>query len=204
MNKFITIEGCEGVGKSTQVKYLRDYLESTNQQTVFTREPGGTNVAEKIRNIILKEEMHPLCEALLFAAARVEHINGVILPSLAKGNIVVCDRFLDSSLAYQGIARGLGLKKVMEINEYAVNNCMPICTIFIDMNPLNSWRKQKGKVVDDRLEEESEEFHLRVYEGFKTLTKMYPERFASIEPKEDKEETSKSIIAELRKRGIIK
>lgn len=204
MKRFVTIEGCEGVGKTTQIRYLKNYLIETGQQSVFTREPGGTDVAEKIRDIILQEEMHPLCETHLFAAARIEHINGVILPSLAEGKLVVCDRFVDSSLAYQGIARGLGLEKIMAINEYAIKNCMPECTVFIDMNPLNSWRKQKGKVVDDRLEEESDEFHLKVYEGFKKLMGMYPERFISISPKKEKEETSKCIINELRNRGIIK
>lgn len=204
MNNFITIEGCEGVGKSTQVNYLKEYLEKTNQAAIFTREPGGNIVAEKIRDIILKEEMDSLCEAHLFAAARIEHINKIILPSLKSGKLVICDRYIDSSFAYQGFARGLGLEKVMEINEYALNHCMPVYTVFIDMNPLNSWRKQKGKVIDDRMEGESGAFHLKVYNGFKTLAKLYPERYIMIEPQQQKTDTCESIISALRARGIIK
>jgi dTMP kinase len=204
MDRFITIEGCEGVGKSTQIKYLKEYLELTAQPAVFTREPGGTVVSEKIRDIILKEEMSPLCEAHLFAAARIEHIEQVILPALAEGKLVVCDRYIDSSLAYQGCARGLGVDKIMQINDFAVNNCMPQYTVFLDMNPLNSWRRQKGKVIDDRMEEESEEFHLKVYEGFKKLSEMFPERYICIAPQEDKQRTAQSITAALKNRGIIK
>src|SRR5690554_938584 len=151
MKGFITIEGCEGVGKSTQVKFLKEYLEKSGQNTVFTREPGGTRTGEKIREILLRENMGAVCEAHLFAAARAEHIDSVVIPSIKQNNLVVCDRYIDSSFAYQGFARGLGLQKVMEINDYAINNCMPEYTVFIDMNPLNSWRKQKGKVIDDRM-----------------------------------------------------
>lgn len=204
MDRFITIEGCEGVGKSTQINYLKEYLEATQQTAVFTREPGGTAVSEKIRDILLKEQMSALCEAHLFAAARIEHIQEVILPSLAEGRLVICDRFIDSSLAYQGFARGLGINKILEINEYAYKNCMPKYTVFLDMNPTNSWRKQKGKVIDDRLEEESEDFHLKVYEGFKQLAKMFPERYICIVPQEDKQKTAESIVEALRVRGIIK
>lgn len=203
MDKFITIEGCEGVGKSTQVKYLKDYLEATAQSAVFTREPGGTPVSEKIRDIILKEQMSALCEAHLFSAARIEHIKQVILPSLAEGKLVVCDRYIDSSLAYQGFARGLGIERILQINDFAFKSCMPKYTVFLDMNPNNSWRKQKGKVIDDRMEEESAEFHLAVYEGFKKLAASFPERYISIVPQEDKRATAKSIVEALRVRGII-
>ena len=204
MKNFITFEGCEGVGKSTQIRYLKEYLQKTNQPALFTREPGGNEVGEEIREILLKEKMSALCEAHLFAAARIEHINTVILPALNQGMLVICDRYIDSSFAYQGFARGLGLEKVMQINEFAVNNCMPQYTVFLDMNPLNSWRKQKGKVIDDRMEGESGEFHLKVYDGFKRLSQAYADRYIVIEPKPLKEETSQSIIDALRKRGIIK
>lgn len=204
MDRFITIEGCEGVGKSTQVNYLKEYLEATGQTAVFTREPGGTPVSEKIRDILLKEQMSPLCEAHLFAAARIEHIKKVILPSLAEGKLVVCDRFIDSSLAYQGFARGLGIERILQINDFAYKNCMPKYTVFLDMNPTNSWRKQKGKVIDDRLEEESAEFHLAVYEGFKKLAADNADRYISIVPQEDKQKTAESIVEALRVRGIIK
>lgn len=203
MKGFITIEGCEGVGKTTQVRFLKEYLEQTGQHAVFTREPGGTAVAEKIRNILLHDKMDALCEAHLFAAARIEHINEVILPSLNQGKLVICDRYVDSSFAYQGYARELGLDKVKEINQYALNNCMPQYTIFLDMNPLYSWRKQKGKVIDDRMEGESRVFHLRVYEGFKKLAALYADRYILIEPQQEKITTSNSIVNALRERGVI-
>ena len=114
--KFITFEGCEGVGKSTQLRLIREYLEKTNQNVVFTREPGGTPLAEKIRNIILTENMCAETEAELFAAARCDHIRNLILPALNDGKTVICDRFVDSSLAYQGYGRNLGYERVKDIN----------------------------------------------------------------------------------------
>lgn len=204
--KFITFEGCEGVGKSTQLRLLKDYLTETSQPSVFTREPGGTETAEAIRNILLGSELaiSPIVEAYLFAAARADHINRVILPALQRGEIVVCDRFLDSSLVYQGFARELGLDKVLEINNAALGGCLPDCTVFIDMDPAVSWRKQNGKqIAGDRIENESQEFHERVYEGFKHLAAKYP-RFVSIVPNADKLETHKNIIEALRERGMIR
>lgn len=203
MDRFITIEGCEGVGKSTQVELLKEYLKNTRQDAIFTREPGGTETAEKIRNIILQDNMNRYTEAHLFAAARIEHINNVILPALKQGKMVICDRYIDSSFAYQGFGRGLGIEKVKEINEYVLRKCMPCCTIFIDMNPLNSWRKQKGKIVDDRLESESAQFHTKVYNGFKQIAKDNS-RYELIVPEIEKKDTLNKIIEALRKRELIK
>lgn len=201
---FITFEGCEGVGKSTQVRLLNEYLTKTNQAFTLTREPGGTPLAEKIRELILTEDMNIYCEANLFAAARSEHINKVILPSIESGKLVICDRYLDSSLAYQGYARGLGEETILQINRYAVENCIPEATVFLDMDPANSWRKQKGKVVqNDRMEKENDEFHRKVYQGFKILCEKYSDRYIRITPLPDKAATSESIIKNLRERGII-
>lgn len=201
---FITFEGCEGVGKSTQVRMLTEYLTETSQLFTLTREPGGTPLAEKIRELILTQDMDIYCEANLFAAARSEHINKVILPSISEGRIVICDRYLDSSLAYQGYARGLGKETILNINKFAVENCIPEATIFLDMDPTNSWRKQKGKVIqNDRMEKENDEFHLAVYKGFLDLSKIYNDRYINIVPQNDKQATSKSIIEHLRERGII-
>jgi dTMP kinase len=201
---FITFEGCEGVGKSTQVRLLKQYLEDTNQPFVYTREPGGTPLAEKIRSLILTEEMNTYCEANLFAASRSENIDKVILPAINDGKLVICDRFIDSSLAYQGYARGLGEEVVMQINKYAVDNCMPEATVFLNMNPTLSWRKLKGKVIlNDRLEKENDDFHLAVYNGFLELSHKY-ERYITVTPQQDKSKTSINIITELQKRGIIK
>lgn len=201
--KFIVFEGCEGVGKSTQLRLIESYLKETGQEAVFTREPGGTPLAERIRDIILTKEMDAESEALLFAAARCDHIDNLILPALNDGKIVVCDRYIDSSFAYQGYARGLGVERVAEINDYAVKRCMPDATVFIDLCPLNSWRRQKGKVIfDDRLERENDDFHMRVYDGFKSLAATN-ERFISVAPELDKAETGRKICDALRKRGVI-
>ena len=202
--KFITFEGCEGVGKSTQLKFLKEYLEKTGQDAIFTREPGGTPLAERIRELILTCDMNAECEALLFAAARCDHIDNRILPALNEGKIVICDRYIDSSIAYQGYGRGLGYDKVREINSYAVKNCLPDAVIFIDMNPLESWRRKKGKVVEnDRMEREKDEFHLKVYKGFKEIEKKQ-NNFLAIIPEEDKNATSEKIIAALKNKGLIK
>ncbi len=201
--RFITFEGCEGVGKSTQLNLLREYLEKTNQPAIFTREPGGTVLAEKIRELILTDNMTFQCEALLFAAARCEHIKNVILPALDNGLLVVCDRYIDSSIAYQGYARNLGADYIYSINEFAINNCLPEATVFIDMNPLTSWRRQKGKIIEnDRMEKEKDDFHYRVYEGFKKI-EANSERFITVVPDVDKMITSNKIIEGLRKKGII-
>lgn len=200
---FITFEGCEGVGKSTQAKMLGEYLKAKGYEIVFTREPGGTPVAEEVRKIILNPnlEVKPLTEAHLFVTARNDHIQNVILPSLAQGKIVLCDRYVDSSIAYQGVARALGIDEIISLNKYAFDNCMPDITVFIDMDPANSWRKQKGAVVDnDRLELENTEFHADCYKGFKILAKMFPERIVSITPEFNKEDTFKKILSILEDR----
>ena len=201
--KFIVFEGCEGVGKSTQLRLLKEYLEKTGQKAVFTREPGGTPVGEKIRSLLLGEEMSAECEALLFAAARCEHIDKVILPALERGELVVCDRYVDSSIAYQAFGRKLGRKRVEEINAYAFASCMPDAVVFIDMNPLNSWRRQKGKIVEnDRMEKESDGFHLAVYLGFKESASS-TDRFISVIPDEDKLVTASLIVNALKAKGLI-
>lgn len=204
--KFITVEGCEGVGKSTQLRLLKEYFEKENIDAIFTREPGGTPVAEKIREILLDKKLNvtPRIEAELFAVARMEHINNRIKPALEEGKVVVCDRYLDSSLAYQGVARNLGIDEVYNINWYARDNCMPDLTIFIDMDPANSWRKQRGTIIqNDRMEGESSEFHALCYKGFKEMCAREPERIVSIVPHEDKNVTHNAIVDQLKKKGII-
>lgn len=205
---FITLEGCEGVGKSTQLHLLQKYLEETNQKAVFTREPGGTPVAEKIREILLSNDnvVTPIVEAYLFAAARADHMANLVLPELQKGSLVICDRFIDSSLAYQGVARGLGIDNVFEINRSAIAGRMPDCTVFIDMDPAASWRKQKGRQIEnDRLEIESAEFHGSVYRGYKELIeKDGGKRIVSVAPFADKMETHARIVSVLKERGFIK
>ena len=201
---FITFEGCEGVGKSTQAKRLCNYLQESGQDVVFTREPGGTPFAEKVRELILTQEMSAESEAELFAAARCDHIDNLLMPALKSGKTVICDRYTDSSIAYQGYARGLGEDRVKSLNFYAYEKCLPDAVVFIDMNPLESWRRRNGKTVEgDRLEAESDSFHTKVYEGFKTLCETN-ERFIRIIPDEDKDVTEKIIRNALIERGLIK
>lgn len=205
--KFITLEGCEGVGKSTQLNMLKEYLEKTGQEAFFTREPGGTPVAEAIRKILLDQSLtiEPKVEAMLFATARISHIDEVIIPNLEQGKIVISDRYIDSSFAYQGFARNLGLDFVQTVNKYAFDVCMPDCTIFIDMDPEFSWRRQKGnKISNDRLENEKLEFHKGCYIGFTELAKVFKDRIIKIIPDIDKNETHRRIVEALKNKGVIK
>ena len=160
--KFITFEGCEGSGKSTQVAMFREYLEKNGIDYVFTREPGGTEIAEKIRGIILdvkNAEMTDECEALLYSAARAQHIKEKIIPALNEGKLVLCDRYIDSSYAYQAYARGLGIDFIKKINSYAVDNCMPDYTVFLNISSTDAFLRKGGQDKDDRLEQVVLEFH---------------------------------------------
>lgn len=204
--KFITFEGCEGSGKSTQLRLLGEYLNEKKTDHVFTREPGGNPVSEKIRAIILDRNnagMTDECEALLYAASRVQVLNDVIKPALQEGKLVVCDRYVDSSLAYQGIARGLGLEFVESINSYAMKNFMPDATVFLDIDPVSAFKRKHGADKNDRIERAGLAFHEKVYKGYKILEKRYPERFISVDCSGDKYSTHKKIIKILKDRGII-
>lgn len=206
--KFITFEGGEGVGKSTQVRLLMEYLEKTAQPAVLVRQPGGTPVAEKIRDILLSPEsvdMTPECEAYLYAAARAQLLKQVVIPAMAEGKIVICDRHLDSSLAYQGAGRGLGIDEVEKLNEAATKDCPVDATVFIDLPHDKMFRSlKKAAEMGDRFEVETDDFHKRVYEGFSEIAKKYPDRIIRIVPCESKSDTSEKIIGALRDRGLIK
>lgn len=202
--KFITFEGCEGVGKSTQIKLLKDYLERTGQSAVFTREPGGTRISEQIRKIIMSldnREMSPITEALLYAAARAQHVDEVIRPALLAGKTVICDRFIDSSIAYQGCARGLGAKLIKEINAPAIGDCMPDITIFIDLAPTDSFRAVKKA---DRLEQEDQSFHDSVYECYVDEAEKSNGRVVRIKPCFEKSATHEKILDVLRNLKVFK
>lgn len=201
---FVTFEGCEGVGKSTQLALLKDYLKKTGQEAVYVREPGSTEISEKIRSIILDPEntaMTAQTEALLYAAARAQLVAEVIRPALDAGKTVICDRYVDSSVAYQGYARGLGVGFVAEINSYALENAVPDVTVFIDLRPSASFRSVSR---DDRLEREEESFHDKVYEGYIAQSKASNGRFVMIKPEKDKFDTHRKILAALRERGAVK
>lgn len=201
---FVTFEGCEGVGKSTQLALLKDYLKKTGQEAVYVREPGSTEISEKIRSIILDPEntaMTAQTEALLYAAARAQLVAEVIRPALDAGKTVICDRYVDSSVAYQGYARGLGVGFVAKINSYALENAVPDVTVFIDLRPSASFRSVSR---DDRLEREEESFHDKVYEGYIAQSKASNGRFVMIKPEKDKLDTHRKILAALRERGAVK
>ncbi len=204
--KFITFEGCEGSGKSTQLTLLKNTLEDMGISYVFTREPGGNPISEKIRSIILdgkNSAMTDECEALLYAAARVQVLNDVIAPALSEGKIVVSDRYVDSSFAYQGNARGLGFDFVARINSYAVENFTPDITVFLDIDPVSAFKRKNGADEDDRMEQAGIAFHLKVYEGYKKLAELYPQRFICVDAHSDAQTVHKNIISLLKDKGII-
>lgn len=195
---FITLEGPDGSGKSTQVRYLRDYFERKDIPIVFTREPGGTDIGEKIRKIILDKDNSEMCdmsEALLYAASRAQHVEQLIRPALEQGKVVVCDRFIDSSIAYQGYGRMLG-EPVRIINELAVAGCMPDLTLLMEISPEIGKSRIKAE-SQDRLEREKIEFHNRVFEGYIKLKEVYPERFVGIDAARNKDEIRRDIFARI-------
>ncbi len=186
---FITFEGPDGSGKTTQINLLKDYLIGEGYEVIMTREPGGTAIGEAIRNIILDikhEEMDPVTEMLLYAASRAQHVNQLIRPALEEGKTVLCDRFVDSSIAYQGVGRGLGIETVEEINKVALGGISPNITFFLDIDPeVGLERGQARGNGADRLELEALEFHKKVYQGFRALCSRYPHRFKRIDANAD-------------------
>ena len=196
---FISIEGPDGAGKSTQINNIKAFLEERGMEYILTREPGGTMISEKIRNIILDKEnqgMNYVTEALLYAASRAQHVSQVIKPALEEGKVVICDRFIDSSFAYQGYARGLG-DTVWDINKAAVDGCMPDITFVFKLDPKVGLSRVKGRGEEDRLELEKMEFHQRVYEGYLDLERKYPERIVGIDASKSIEEIKEDIYQAL-------
>ncbi|SEN82135.1 thymidylate kinase [Mesobacillus persicus] len=190
---FISIEGPEGAGKTTIINLLASLLGDEGFQVVVTREPGGIEIAEQIRGVILNKEntaMDARTEALLYAAARRQHLVEKVRPSLVDGKIILCDRFIDSSLAYQGYARGLGIDEVLSINQFAIEDMMPSLTLYFDLDPeigLDRISKNSGREVN-RLDLENLEFHQRVREGYLLLTERFPERIVKIDSSKEIEQ----------------
>ena len=193
---FISFEGPDGSGKTTQISLLSSYLKDKGYSVVMTREPGGTEISEKIREIILdpeNKEMDGMTEALLYAAARAQHVAQLINPSLDEGKVVLTDRFMDSSIAYQGYGRKLG-DKIRIINEYAVAGIHPDLTFFLDLSAEEGIARAEHRQKLDRLEQESIAFHKRVYEGYLELSKIYEDRYVIIDASRSVEEISQDII----------
>src|SRR5574344_758866 len=189
---FITFEGGEGSGKSTAIRQIVAQLEKEGYQVLLTREPGGTPISEEIRNVILDKknvDMDPKTEALLYAASRRQHIVQKILPALKEGKIVICDRYLDSSLAYQGGARGLGIDNVYQMNQFATEGLLPDLTLLFDIEPQKGLERiaaNAGREVN-RLDIEQLPFHEGVRASFHSLAKRFPDRYVVIDAAKDKQ-----------------
>ena len=197
---FVTFEGLDGSGKSTQAELLRARLESDGVDVVSTREPGGTELGERVRELLLAEgEVTPWAEAALFAAARAQLLEEVIAPALERGADVICDRYLDSSLAYQGIARGLGLDRVLELNLQAVLGVLPDRTFLLLVDPAESARRVGSK--GDRIEREDDDFRVRVDAAYRQLAEVFPERIQTIDGTRPPREIAEEVLAELRQRS---
>src|SRR5574344_860360 len=202
---FITFEGGEGSGKSTAIRKIVAQLEKEGYEVVLTREPGGTSISEEIRNVILDKkntDMDPRTEALLYAASRRQHIVQKILPALKAGKIVICDRYLDSSLAYQGGARGLGIDNVLAMNLFATEGLEPDLTLFFDIKPeigLARIAANSGREVN-RLDVEKLSFHNQVRSAFQELAKRFPKRYFTIDASQSPDEVYQAALAEIEAR----
>lgn len=204
--KFIAFEGCEGAGKSTQMRLLSEYLQKKGIKHIVTREPGGSEISEAIRKVILNgkfSQMSDECEALLYAAARAQHLSDTVQPALERGDLVLCDRYVFSSYAYQGFGRGLDIKFLKNINEYAVRHFMPDVTLFLNIPPRLAFERKHGADENDRIEQAGEAFHRRVYEGYLQLLQEYPGEIVSVDCSGSKFETSAKIVSLLQRRGVI-
>ncbi len=194
---FVTFEGLDGSGKTTQAELLRARLERSGREVVSTREPGGTPVGEAVRMLVLEgADMTPWAEAALFAAARAEHAARVIRPALDRGADVVCDRYLDSSLAYQGIARGLGVEEVLEMNVPAIRGLLPDRTILLLVD-LEESQRRVGE-TRDRIEREDGDFRAQVDRAYRELADLYPDRIVPVDGSQPPEQISKEILEHVR------
>lgn len=202
MSLFVTIEGPEGSGKTSAMQIVKARLESEGHSVVMTREPGGTKISEQIRNVILdpdNTEMDPRTEALLYAASRRQHLVEKIWPSLQEGKIVFCDRYLDSSLAYQGVARGLGVDRILEVNSYATEGTFPDLTVLFDIDPvlgLERINRNKDREVN-RLDMEKVSFHNQVRSGYLELSRRFPERYFVVDASLPLEEVSAVVFKKI-------
>lgn len=197
---FISMEGPDGAGKTTQIELLKTYLEKKGYEILITREPGGTKISEAIRRILLDKsnlEMDYMTEALLYASARAQLVAEVIKPGVAAGKVVISDRFIDSSAVYQGMARGLGVENAYKINEFAIQGMMPRFTIHLDLPASVGIMRKKNQAELDRMELEKTEFHEKVAEGYRQLARMFPERIYTIDATLPVEEIHRLIMSKL-------
>lgn len=200
---FITFEGPEGSGKTSVIKEVEAALKAQNIDVIVTREPGGVALSERIRSLLLDfvdEKMDARTEAMLFAASRRQHVVEVIRPALEAGKVVLCDRYIDSSLAYQGVARDLGIEEVYALNLFAIEDLIPDLTVFIDVKPEVGLSRVRSNQRDmDRLDLETQEFHQKVYEGYLQLAELEPDRIKVINGEQPIEDVSKDALKEIMK-----
>ena len=200
---FITLEGIEGSGKSTQILHVFNFLNKLGLKCVMTREPGGTRIGRKIRSILLDPEssaMNPAAELLLYTADRVQHIQEIILPMIEGGSIVICDRYFDATLAYQGVARGLDMSLIQDLHKLICRNLKPDLTFLLDLTPdtglLRAWKQLKsGSRMDteSRFEKETLAFHERVRAGYLGIAEKEPERFRIIDASQSEDQVQAQI-----------
>jgi dTMP kinase len=194
---FITFEGPDGSGKTTQIKLLEKYLKEKGYDILITREPGGTNISEQIRNVILDKnnmEMDKITEALLYAASRAQHVAQIIKPALLEGKAIICDRFVDSSIVYQGIGRNLGIDFIKKINDMATAGTQPDITFLMKLSPELGLNRKFSSDECNRLDMEKLEFHNKVYEGYLKLESLYPQRIIGVDASKSIEELYKDIV----------
>lgn len=194
---FITFEGPDGSGKTTISKKVQEALIERGIDAIYTREPGGIDIAEQIRNVILDPKntaMDSKTEALLYAASRRQHLVEKVLPALEKGQVVICDRFIDSSLAYQGYARHLGIEKVYDINEFAIEGHFPDCTVFLNLNYEKGLERLANRTFKDRLDLESKNFHEEVSLGYQKVMEKYQYRMNIVDASQSVEKVFEDAL----------
>ncbi len=204
--KFITLEGCEGVGKSRQIQELAAYLTEKGVDFLLTREPGGNSISEQIREVILSGKntaMCDRCEALLYAASREQFLAETVIPALNAGKTVISDRFVHSSFAYQGYARGLGMDFIESINRTAVTEYMPDCTLFFNLSPKDAFLRKGGVDQGDRVELAGMEFHEKVYAGYLALLDRFPGQMVAIDCSGSVKNTANNVIRALQQKQLI-
>ena len=211
-NMFITLEGIEGSGKTTQIKNIVEFLENKGYDCVVTREPGGTKIGEKIRSILLdpkNRNMEPACELLLYLSDRVQHIKELINPALSEGKTIICDRFFDATLVYQGYARGLSIDLIIKLHEMIAYGLKPDITILLDLLPeiglSRAWEQIDNgsrSGVETRFEKETLLFHEKIRAGYLELARLEPKRFRVIDASKNKDQVKQQIINALRKKCL--
>lgn len=201
IGKFIAFEGSDGSGKTTILNNVEKFLIENNIDFIITREPGGTKISEEIREILLSNdnsEMSARTEALLYSASRAQHVDELILPNLQKGKLVISDRYVLSSLAYQGFGRELGYDSVKEINDFATDNLSPDYTFFFNVDPITVLKRKRNNFVTDRLENESNSYHNKVYNGYQEILKRNKDNLIIIDASKSIEDVTEQTISKLK------